>query len=364
MSGFQGQFTSIKNLSDRRRLPRLNKIRLGFKIKKGTSEYPAELPFFLLPAEVASLYGFKTAEDALAKAKEMGCTREDVLNFIRGNYNRMAESIEIMFPINSIEVVMPAAYKYFGSSRGVKCQGNGEYAYRSADAIKDGNPTIIPDQVMDGKIVQVECPCGLLKSDDNPKGPCTQRASLRFMIPQVNMGGIYEIPFSSVNSIIDIQSGLDYISGLTMGRFCMIPLKLRRIPTQTHHDGKQQVHFTMQVLFNVDINTLNQLRDGSQRVIAQSSTFILPPPEEVNPETESADVIEDDASPEDEPKTQFTVIREKIEACATLACIKDAWDEVTAAKNAGTINPADYASLSTYKDKQKNIIDRADAEGK
>jgi len=360
MGSFKGQYTSIKGLSDRRRLPRLGKVRLGFKIKSGTTEYPAELPFFLLPAEVSPLYGFKDADRAVARAREMGCARENVLKFIHENYSRMAEDIEIMFPVNEIEVVMPAAYKYFGSSRGVKCQGDGEYAHRAADAIEDGSPVVVDGQPTDAKMIQVECPCSLLKSDTNPKGACTQRASLRFMIPQVNMGGIYEIPFSSVNSIIDIQSGLDYISGLTMGRFCMIPLKLRRIPTQTHHDGKQQVHFTMQVLFNVDINTLNQLRDGSQRVITQSSAFILPPPEDINPTAEAPDVIEGAVEPEEEAKTQFIILREKIEACASQACLAELWIEIGKMKKGGTVSHPEYTSLATHKDEQKHKIERAD----
>ena len=43
MNGFKPQYSSIKGISDKRRLPRLNKIRLGIKKKsqKTGNEYPA-----------------------------------------------------------------------------------------------------------------------------------------------------------------------------------------------------------------------------------------------------------------------------------------------------------------------------------
>jgi hypothetical protein len=39
--GFGGIVTSVKGISDRRRLPRLGKIRLGFKVAKNGGEFPA-----------------------------------------------------------------------------------------------------------------------------------------------------------------------------------------------------------------------------------------------------------------------------------------------------------------------------------
>ena len=61
MNGFKGQFTKIKGLSDKRRLPRLGKIRLGVKAisQKSGKEYPKETDYFVCPPEVQAVYGEK-----------------------------------------------------------------------------------------------------------------------------------------------------------------------------------------------------------------------------------------------------------------------------------------------------------------
>ena len=56
---FKGRFTRIKDLSERRRLPRLGKIRLGVKMisDRTHKEYPKETEFFIVPPEVTKVYG-------------------------------------------------------------------------------------------------------------------------------------------------------------------------------------------------------------------------------------------------------------------------------------------------------------------
>lgn len=268
MSIFNTQnFTKIKGLSDRRRLPRLGKIRLGFKVQKNGKEFPAELPFFLLPDEVGKQYGFKDAETALQKAKDFNVTRADVLQFISQNYYRLADELKVMFPINDAAVVFPQALKRYGSSKGIICQGDGENAIRF-----DGGKECMEE---------ISCPCEHLKSKTNPTGSCVQRANLRFFIPNVSMGGIYEIVLSSFNSIVDINSGFDFVTAM-IGRFAMVMLTLKREPTETHHDGKKQIHYTLKLYFNVDVNMLDSLRSDTQRVITQPQ-FLLPPPDDTNP---------------------------------------------------------------------------------
>jgi hypothetical protein len=58
---FRGNFTRIKDLSDKRRLPRLGKIRLGIKCKSVSTgnEYPKEVEYFVCPPEVQKVYGEK-----------------------------------------------------------------------------------------------------------------------------------------------------------------------------------------------------------------------------------------------------------------------------------------------------------------
>jgi len=96
-------YTKINGLSETRRMPRLGKIRLGAKVEKKTGEksveYPVELPFFLLPDEVGAVHGGATAE----RAKELGVTRKDVLDFIAENSTRLAEQLEVIIPVEEID---------------------------------------------------------------------------------------------------------------------------------------------------------------------------------------------------------------------------------------------------------------------
>ncbi|MCK5236442.1 MAG: hypothetical protein KAR06_05585 [Deltaproteobacteria bacterium] len=278
---FNKRIATIKGLSQERRIPRLGKIRLGFKINKGNGSYPAELPFFLLPKEVAKKYGGNVT---VARAKDMGVTRQDVLDFIADNTFRLAEELPIMLPVNEIEAVFPQAYKWWGQSRGVKCTGNGDRALLYNEETK----------AMD----EITCPCEKLKSSDNPRGVCTQQANLMCLIPDVSVGGVYQIDIGSINSIIDINSGIDYAERI-IGRFAMVPLKLRRIPTETHHDGKKQVHYTMQLILDVSVSNVEALRANNKRILTHTQAHIaLPEPEGNNPvfdsEEDGAAVVDQD----------------------------------------------------------------------
>jgi hypothetical protein len=274
--GFAGTVTRVKGISDRRRLPRIGRIRLGFKVVKGNAEFPAELPFFMLPVEVAKQYGNKDPMVMVERAKEMGVTRQDVLTFISRHGDRMAEAIEIMLPINEQGAIFPQAYKFYGSSKGIKCIGDGEIAW------EDGQ--------------QRTCPCERLKTEDNPKGACTLRGSLMCLLPKVNMGGIYQIDVGSYNSVIDVNSGMDYVSSI-VGRFAMVPLLLQRIPTVTHHADQKQIHFTLQLLLHptINIELLNSLRIDTARILETTSHLALEPPRDINPELDTEGIIEGEA---------------------------------------------------------------------
>lgn len=258
MKGFAPRITRINGLSDSRRLPRLGIIRLGIKVKSAKSNtgckctrnefcfkcsYPKETPHFVVPDEVAAIYGPEPTE------------------------------LDVMIPINDIDAVFPQAYKFYGSSRGLKCSGNGKIAYAVNKDTKE--------------MEEKECPCDLLES-----GKCAQTGSLMVMLPQVSVGGIYQITTKSINSIIDVNSGIDFAEAL-YDRFAMIPLILRRVKTITHHDEKKQTHYTLQLVPDGNIDTINALRRDSKRVI-EHHKYLIPTPREVNPEMEPPDIIEDE----------------------------------------------------------------------
>lgn len=274
MSNFSTQqFTEIEGISDLRRLPNVGKIKQGTMFKKGEVSYPVELPAFKLPEEVAKKCGGFTVE----RAKEMGVTRKDILDYIENNGHNLAESLEIMFPMEDKGAVFPHNYRWYGKQKGVKCVGNGKIARRGKE---------------DGTTFEMECPCENLKSKENPKGECSHRGDLMFFIPSVSIGGVYQLPLGSFHSIVDINSGLDYVaSPLMAGRFAMVPLTLKRVKRETHHDNKKQIHFTIQIILDITVDMLNTLRANTQKVLT-ASKFALPPVKDINPEMDVDEVIE------------------------------------------------------------------------
>ena len=244
MQGFKQNVTKIKGLSDRRRMPLLNKVRLGIKKENAAGvSFPSEVDFFVVPDEVKEIYGDKP------------------------------KKLEIMFPINDIEAVFPTAYIFYGKSVGVKCKGDGEKAWHVNPETKE--------------MVERSCPCEMLEARK-----CKQVGRLLFMIPAVSVAGVYQMSTSSYNSIIDIGSGLDFVQAM-VGRFAFITLEMKRIPTDTHHEGKRQVHHTIQITLpdGFNIQALADMRADNERIFTQAQ-YQLPAPVEENPEFDPVDVVE------------------------------------------------------------------------
>ena len=235
------KFTRIKGLSDKRRLPRLGKIRLGVKaITKSGKEYPVEKDYFVVPPEVAAIYGEQPKE------------------------------LDVMLPVNDPEVVFPQRYIWYGASRGPKCMGDGEQAMRAN---------------VNGEFEPHACPCELLK-----RAECSQRAHLLIILPKVNLGGVYQIDLSGYHSIVDLNSGMDYVASL-VGRIALVPLTLRRVAKETHGSGRKETHYPLQITLNMTLDQLNAVREGGQRLLAGPS-YNVEPPEVINPTMDEEAVTE------------------------------------------------------------------------
>ena len=244
MSNFARPKSRIKGVSDVRRLPRLGKIRLGIKAVSGRTgkEYPKETEWFVVPPEVEKIYGPAPTE------------------------------LDVMFPLNEVEAIFPQRYIWYGQSKGAKCIGDGEKANR----------------VTEQGIQEMECPCEKLGKE------CQQRAHLMVLLPKVSLGGVYQIDLGSYHSIVDINSGLDYVQAM-VGRFAMVPLKLRRVPKETHGSGKKETHYPLMLILEGDIGFINTLRESTNRILT-SSQYLLPAPTIENPamDTEAVTVVEDE----------------------------------------------------------------------
>ncbi len=250
MEGLKNNYTRIKGISERRRLPRLGKIRLGVKgVSQTGKSYPIEKDHFIVPQEVADVYG--------AAPKEL----------------------DVMFPVDDPEVVFPQRLVWFGQSKGAKCMGDGERASRLNETT--------------GEWVERACPCEFLKSKQ-----CQQRAHLLVILPQVTMGGIYQIDCSSYHSIVDLNSGIDYVSAL-VGRISMVPLKLCRVPRETHGSGRKEIHYPLQIRLDANLALLNVLRANSGKILGTGGRE-LPPIDPENPEMDEG-AVEEQA--DNQPKT-------------------------------------------------------------
>lgn len=257
------KFTRIKSsFSQNRRIPRLGRIRLGLKVKKvrqdGSSvEFPKETSWFVVPPEVEAVYGPNPT------------------------------SLDIMLPSDNEEVIFPQSLAWFGRSKGLRCKGDGETAERLNEQTGQWEPR--------------SCPCEHYRTKENPKGECTEQGILMFILPKVSVGGVYQLRTGSYNSVVDVNSGLDYIRSL-IGRISMIPLKLRRVARETHADGKKQTHYTLSLTLDATVEGVNQLRSDTSRILSHAQLQIEGPVEE-NPASDPADITEADDSDDREPET-------------------------------------------------------------
>lgn len=223
----------IKNLSDIRRLPRLGKISLGIKVKNEKDvEYPKEVDYFVCPPKVEKVYKGEPKE------------------------------LRIMFPVEDPDVFFQQWYKSYGFNL-LKCKGDGDKAFTWDEE--------------HGGMKEVPCPCDALK-----KGECKRIGILQFLLPDVPGAGVWQITTSSWNSIVDINSSIDYIKQ-TCGRIRMIPLILKRVETsiQRIEKGKPKKgkHYTLQI--DVENITLRQLQEAAQ---IAPERVLLPPTDETKDE--------------------------------------------------------------------------------
>lgn len=256
MTDFKQKFTVIQgDVSTRRRLPRLGKIRLGIKkVNAQGKEYPSETSWFVVTDEVAAVYGPEPTE------------------------------LDILLPSDDPAVIFPQSLRLYGSGSGLKCIGDGKSAERYDEQAGEFRP------------YEPGCPCEHLKSDDNPKGGCTVHASLMVLLPRVSLGGVYEIRTSSFNSIVDVNSGLDMVRGMA-GRIAMVPIKLRRVARQTQHDGKKKTHYTLFVGLDANITDLNKLREDTRRVLEVK--YQIEGPSTQGPAADPVDEVDGSDEPED-----------------------------------------------------------------
>jgi len=281
-AGFFKRFTKIKGkypISSIRRLTWKGKIHLGVQLptierdeeghykldkngnpiqrrdKFGELEFhPKDVSYFVCPAEVQKMFGKEPIE------------------------------LDIAFPLSGLDEnglpdiggIFPQAYKYYGSSRGLKCVGDGETAMKANE---------------EGVFEEVECPCDKFGQKDG----CSKKASLFFFIPNISIGAIYVIDSGSWNTMVDIQSGIylalellkDPITG-EYNSITMLPFKLRRIEKETQHEKRKDKHWPLTCELDLPIEDIKKIRMGKTLFLEQKRVYQIPErPEEINPKFDS-----------------------------------------------------------------------------
>lgn len=220
----------IKGLSERRRLPRLGKVRLGVMVHPPSGKpYPRSTDYLVCPPEIQEMYGERPKE------------------------------LPIMFPGDDPALLFPQQYKMYKTA-GLWCSGDGETAHRWTDA---------------GELKEIACPCSFLES-----GECGPLATLNFLIPDVPGVGVWQIDTGNKRSIESLNTSLEQFAAM-FGGLSGIPFVLKLEPHQTQRfddKRKQMVKTTIYVLRLDSTLTIRQIvewRRGAGKPVAA----LMPTPE-------------------------------------------------------------------------------------
>ncbi len=244
------------------RLPRLGKIRLGIKkiSAKTKKEYPAEVDYFVCPKEVREKFG------------------------------EQPKALPVMIPVENEEMVYRQYYACYGSNQKLKCQGDGQDADRRTEQ----------------GIEHITCP-----SPDNcdyaAANGCRARIDIMFVLPDINMGGVYQISTGSVNSDIDIRSGIEMAKYL-FGRISWVPMQIVREARKTPNPktGAMEMHWPVRLYPIATVSETNQIRQDTTRILERQAQFALPEPEiEGELDTPTELISESEKEEEEGPNYKF-----------------------------------------------------------
>lgn len=225
---------SIKGLTEDVRIPRLGKIKLGYRDKE--RGFPVKTDYFVLPEDhsdnkrLVELFG--------AKPKEL----------------------RILIPVEDEEQWATQYYKSYNLTRGLVCKGDGETATRMVDIKTNNLPTkeTVTVEFKDVTCAGRDCP-------EYKAGKCGEVMNLKFLLPEVPGIGVWQIDTGSINSILNINSCARVIKK-AFGRISLIPLTLSLEPIEVNNpkDGKRQTVYVLNLRTNV---TLAQLADNAREQV-------------------------------------------------------------------------------------------------
>jgi len=174
----------------------LGDIKIGTKVKRADGvEYPKALDYFLCPPEVL--------DATVALAEERG----DTENLARARQGKPI-TLYVTVPFGSVDRILPHYYKFYGSSAGLKCLGDGEWILRRAGDADSDPPGIINGRSMltlhSEPCDRTTCPHA--QASKRPyrdeqmvvPAPCQPRGYLHFLVWNVFRTGVYRLKMSKL----------------------------------------------------------------------------------------------------------------------------------------------------------------------
>lgn len=243
----------INELSDIVRIPRLGKIRLGIKItskEKKNVQYPKATDYFVVPEEVAAVYGEKPTE------------------------------LEIMFPVEDSELFAQQWLRAYSLTQGLVCIGNGIDAKRKVDTATGA--------MADHETKQWEwreMTCDSQECPEYQTKRCRRVMNLQFLLPNVPGLGVYQIDTSSFYSIVNINSMIKMLKGM-LGRCSMVPLTLGLGPVEVSPpEITKKTVYIMHIKKNIKLAQLAQIAQLplARVLIPEPETEV--PPDDLFPES-------------------------------------------------------------------------------
>jgi len=214
--------------SQRRQIPRAGKIRLGKMATnaKGKS-FPTESQTFVVPdAELAAIIGAEPA------------------------------TIEATFPASPREILFPTRLAAYGSNQRLKCEGDGLVSARL-------------DEATDTWVERDSCRCEWLADKR-----CQRQGMLMILVPAWGLGSTWQIDTSSVVSMININSTIDYLIGwVGVLGLPYVPLTLYR----PERIIKGKPHWPLMIRARLTVELLEHIRGlglGGPAPVYDSLSFV------------------------------------------------------------------------------------------
>jgi hypothetical protein len=229
-------------------MPRQGVLKMGEKRGNGS----VSLDHFILPTEV----------------KANSQLSPEVVKSFHEVYGKEPKSLDIYFPSNDINEIMPIAYKRYG--RASKLCSSQLVVTPDGRQVHSGKASLLDPYKKESTII--ECDPKTCQYKDS----CKLKADLYFLLPKVKGFGVWHISTGSFNGRQNIINKVNYIKSLTGGQIAMLPINLVAAKAKTVRKdelGNKKETLVNVVDINVDSLSVDELLGYANRARGQAMTF-------------------------------------------------------------------------------------------